>query len=160
MTRARRRRVRVAARWILVVAALYLISGLLTGRSRQALVDAELDRWRPFGADAQIELVDGEVVTFAEHEQRLQGSVRLVYLIGFGLAGATLLLWLWARIAPLPSMITALGIYATVIVLNAVLDPATLTNGVTLKIGILAALLSGVRSALAYRDAAERDSSP
>jgi hypothetical protein len=67
------------------------------------------------------------------------------------LAAVMLGLWFWSKRALVPAIITALGIYVTVMVASAVSDPKTIVQGLFLKLVVIAALGKGVQSALAAR---------
>lgn len=67
------------------------------------------------------------------------------------LAAVMLGLWIWSKRAVLPAIISALGIYVTVIVASALHDPTTLASGIFIKIIVITALAKGVQSTLAAR---------
>ncbi len=71
--------------------------------------------------------------------------------INLFLALVMLGLWIWSKRATLPAIITALGIYVAVIIASALYDPATLAQGIVLKVLVIAALAKGVQSTLAAR---------
>jgi hypothetical protein len=60
-------------------------------------------------------------------------------------------LWMWSKRSLLPAIITALGIYVTVIVASALYDPKSLVQGVIVKVVVIVVLAKGVRAALAAR---------
>jgi hypothetical protein len=60
-------------------------------------------------------------------------------------------LWVWARRAPLPAMVCALAIFVVVHVANAIIDPSTLYQGVIVNALAVAALVKGLKAALAAR---------
>jgi hypothetical protein len=60
-------------------------------------------------------------------------------------------LWIWSKRALVPAIITALGIYVTVMVASAIADPKTLAQGLLMKIVVTIALAKGVQAALAAR---------
>jgi len=60
-------------------------------------------------------------------------------------------LWQWSKRALLPAAITALGLYVAVMVTSAVVDPASIAQGIIVKILVIAALANGVKSAAAVR---------
>ena len=59
-------------------------------------------------------------------------------------------LFFWAKTNPFGASLTALIIYVTGMIVGAALDPATLAQGWLIKILVIAALVSGVRSGIAY----------
>jgi len=67
------------------------------------------------------------------------------------LAVVMLGLWFWSKRAALPAVITALGIYLAVLVGSALYNPASLAQGIIMKVLIIGALIKGVKSALTAR---------
>ena len=51
---------------------------------------------------------------------------------------------------PVPITIVSLVLYIGIMAINAVLDPATIAQGIIIKIIVIAGLLSAIRAALAY----------
>lgn len=62
-----------------------------------------------------------------------------------------LVLGYWSQQKPLVALVLALLLYATNIVLSAILDPATIYKGIILKIIIIVFLAKGINSALHLR---------
>lgn len=60
-------------------------------------------------------------------------------------------LFFYSKKSPLAALLMAMGVYAAVIVLNAIMDPLTLGQGLALKIFVFALLINGVRMALELR---------
>lgn len=100
-------------------------------------------------ADASTPLAQAAAVSELRSEFE-RGAWQLLGLNLF-LALVMLVLWLWARRAALPAVITALGIYLAVIVGTALYDPSTLAQGVLMKFVVIVALINGVKSALTAR---------
>lgn len=76
----------------------------------------------------------------------------VVYLILSGIMAG--LAW-WSRRAPLAAVLVATATYIALIVVNAILDPKTLGQGLLVKIIIIALLVRGIKAALALRSANE-----
>ena len=64
------------------------------------------------------------------------------------LSGIMIGLFFWGRKAPLPAIITALCVYLVVIVVNAVIDPSTIVQGIVLKVFFFLAMIAGIKAAL------------
>jgi hypothetical protein len=58
-----------------------------------------------------------------------------------------LLLAAWCNQNPFGAILTAFIIYVTLIMVNMLVDPETLFQGIIIKIGIIAWLVKGIRSA-------------
>ena len=74
-----------------------------------------------------------------------------VYVVNYFLAVLMIVIYVWSRSAPLPAMITGLGIYLAVVVLNAAVDPSSLRSGIVMKIIIGSMFYKGIRSAMEFR---------
>lgn len=90
-------------------------------------------------------------VTVGQARELLHHQPWQVLGLNLFLATVMLGLWIWSKRALLPAIITALGIYVTVTVANALYDPTTIAQGLIMKIVIVAALVKGVQSTLAAR---------
>jgi hypothetical protein len=66
--------------------------------------------------------------------------------------------WFWARSNAFAATLTALILYATLILADLAVDPASILRGVIFKVLIVLGLIKGVRSALAARMAAADES--
>ncbi len=72
---------------------------------------------------------------------------------GLVLSGIMAALAFWSRKAPLAAVLVATAIYFALIVLDAIIDPKTLAQGVLLKILFIILLVRGIKAALALRTA-------
>jgi hypothetical protein len=64
----------------------------------------------------------------------------------FGLCGAHVLLYLWAKKQPFPATLVALVLFGTLQLLNAVMDPSTIYKGIVLKIVFVMVLIKAVQA--------------
>lgn len=69
------------------------------------------------------------------------------------LAAVMAALAVWGKRWPLPAVVVAMATYAVVIVMNAIADPATIGQGIILKVIIVAIFLRGIKAALTLRTA-------
>ena len=69
------------------------------------------------------------------------------FIVGFVYLG----LYFWAKTNPFGATLTALVIFLTNILVSAAIEPSTIVGGLILKIYIGFALVSGVRSGLAFK---------
>ena len=74
-------------------------------------------------------------------------------IVNLIIAAIMLALALWGRRSPLPAVLIATATYAVVIAYAAIGDPATLGQGLLMKIIIIAFLIRGIKAALALRTA-------
>ena len=71
------------------------------------------------------------------------GSMLVIGLAFGGLA-------IWARRRPLPAVVTGLGIYLVIHALAAVIQPASLTDGLMLKAIVAVMFYNGITAAMTY----------
>ena len=72
-------------------------------------------------------------------------------IVNLILAAAMVGLALCGRRAPLAAVLVAAATYAVVLVTNALIDPASIGQGVFLKIFVVILLVRGIKGALALR---------
>lgn len=92
-------------------------------------------------------LKDKVGMTWAEVVRHDRNQVKLLLGVNIGLAAIYLGLFFWARRNPLAATVTALILFITVIAINAVLEPATLAQGILVKILFIAALAAAISAA-------------
>jgi len=97
--------------------------------------------------------INGRTYTVEELRKQLLWEPWGVLIVNLILAAIMLGLSIWARRAPLPAVLIATATYAVVIVAAAISDPATLGQGLLVKIVIIAFLVKGIKAALALRTA-------
>jgi hypothetical protein len=93
----------------------------------------------------------GKTYTTQELREALEWEPKGVLIMNLVLAAIMALLAWWGRRAPLAAVLIATATYAVVIVANAIQDPATLPQGLIVKIIIIAFLVKGIKAALALR---------
>lgn len=91
------------------------------------------------------------VVFSAMLPAELESARRAILVTNLVLGGFYLAMWAWAKKNLLGATATALTVFVAVIVINAAIDPLTLTQGLLVKILFTVALVSSVREALADR---------
>lgn len=84
------------------------------------------------------------------------GEDVLGLVVGLGIAALFFGFWRWSKRQPLAATASALGVFVTLHVANAVLDPATIAQGLIVKIVILVVLVRGVRAGVILRSHGSR----
>ncbi len=110
-----------ASTWLFLVAALMAIGGMVV--------------W-------------GMLQNKGEEARKLATTLMAVNL---GLAGLFAALGVWARFNPLPASIVGLVLFITLQVVNVVIDPTTIAQGILVKILVIAALAKAVSAGLKYK---------
>lgn len=151
-TRAHEQGVREAMRGMRVLAVLFLVFGAImyfVTKSQDADAFALLA-----GNDATAKLdVNGVTYTVAELRQRLNWEPWGVLITNVVLAAVMAGLAVWGKRAPLPAVLVGTATYAVVIVAGAISDPATIGQGIIVKILVIALFVRGIKAALALRAA-------
>lgn len=91
------------------------------------------------------------VVFYMMLPAELHEAGRAILVTNLGLGAFYFAMWVWAKKNLLGAAATALVVFVAVIVINAAIDPITLTQGILIKMLFIAALGSSVREALADR---------
>ena len=114
----------------------------------------EVDEQNRVGSDATATLdVSGVTYTVAELRQRLNWEPWGVLITNGVLAAVMASLAVWGKRAPLPAVLVATATYAVVMVTNAISDPASIGQGIFIKIVVIAIFVRGIKAALALREA-------
>lgn len=145
-----RKHVKHATGAIKILAALFLISGILMYFVTKGQADATLAQLQGAEAGAIYE-VQGKEYTVEALRETLAWEPKSVLVVNLVLAAIMVGLAWWGRRAPLAAVLIATAAYAVVIVANAIDNPATLGQGIIVKIIIIAFLVKGIKAALALR---------
>lgn len=74
-----------------------------------------------------------------------------VMLFAYGLIAVFLGLYVWARGNPYPACVAGLAVYILIILLSGLADPATLTQGLLVKLVVIFVLASAIRNIRNWR---------
>jgi hypothetical protein len=144
--------VRQARGAIATLAVLYVIGGLFAFYLAFQTAQQALSNLDGLAASSIVpQAIDGVTYTAGELRRMVEREPYQVLGLNLLLAAIMFGLFLWAKRAPLPAVMTALAVFATVQVGNALIDPKTIIQGVVIKIIAIVLLIRGVRSALAAR---------
>jgi len=89
----------------------------------------------------------GALFTFAKSH----GVAVVSLVVGLGVAALYAGLWVWSKRQPLGATAAGLGIFVTLQVGSAIIEPATLLQGVLVKIALLVLLIRGVHAGVLLR---------
>jgi hypothetical protein len=156
---ARVRNVGSAANWIGLIASLFVLGGALSFAAQRAEMATNLVNLRPLADNAILAPVNGKTYTAGELRAQLQREPYLTLGLNLGVAALMGGLWWWAKRAPLPAIACALALFVAVQVGSALMDPATIAEGLIIKILAMVALGKGLSAALAARAPRHRPSS-
>jgi hypothetical protein len=146
--------IKKATNAIYSLAAMFALFGLVAFFGAQQVADSALARLSGMDdAATYSQPVHGVTYTVGELRKKIVWEARSPLLVNMILAAVMLALALWGRRAPLPAVLIATATFAVVIVTNAIANPATLGQGIILKIVVIALLFRGIKAALALRTA-------
>ncbi|MDJ0720749.1 MAG: hypothetical protein QNJ04_03925 [Desulfobacterales bacterium] len=146
------KKIKKAANWILALSILFIVFGTIVGFVHNKAAEKAKQNLTQFEDSAVLdEPINGKQYTVGELKTEIDQEVLWLFLTNYFLAAVMFGLYLWARKAPFPAMLTALCVYLAVIVLNAIVDPLSIAQGVVIKVIFIAALIAGIKSSLATR---------
>ena len=144
--------VKAATSAIKVLAVLFVIAGIAFFFITKGTTDTALVKLEGMDPGATYPTpIDGRTYTVGELRKQLAWEPWGALIVNLILAAIMLALSLWARRSPLPAVLVATATYAVVIAAAAISDPATLGQGLLMKIIIIAFLFKGIKAALALR---------
>ena len=144
-------KVRKAQSTIRALSVLFLLGGVVFFFITKLQTDEALAKLAGASEAAPLENPVAGAATVGELRAELARKPYQLLGLNLFLAVVMLGLWFWSKRSLLPAIIAAFGIYVMVIVGSALVDPATLAQGVIIKIIVIAALAKGIQSALAAR---------
>lgn len=144
--------VRAARQGIITLGVLFAIAGLVMYFMAKSESDSTLVTLRSLPEDMTYpELINGESLTIAEVRTMIEREPLQILALNLVLAAIMAGLWVWGKKAALPAIIAALAVFVTVHVANALVDPASIVQGLAMKIIGTVILVRGVRSGLEAR---------
>ena len=150
------KQVRAGSNWIGALAILFVVSGPIMFAMQKMEADKALVNLAGLDEDEELVPIDGKTYTAGELRRAVEREPMQVLIVNVILGALMAVLWLWARRAPLPAIACALALYVVVHVVSAVVEPASILQGLLIKILALAALGKGLKAALAARAAMRR----
>ena len=152
LSKEEKQKIRKASKWILAISILFVVFGTFFGFMQKSNAKDAKKNLAQFDDSYVWEApIYGKEYTVGELRAQIDNEVVLVFVTNYFLAIVMFGLYLWARTSPFPAMITALCVYLVVIVLNAVIDPKTIIQGIIIKIIFISALIAGIKASLVAR---------
>jgi len=153
-TYTHQRNVRQATRYMLWLAVLFALSGIILFFMIHAQETRALASLSGLDAHANYpKPIQGVTYTVGALRQRILWEEWSPLAVNAVLAVIMLVLALWGRRAPLPAILIGAATYGAVVVLNGVVNPLTLAQGFIIKLVIVAMFYRGIKAALALRSA-------
>lgn len=141
-----------ARKWLFAIALLTALTGVIFYFIQKSEVEKQITEARlqvagipPDELDERIKAATG--MTFQEAIDHDRGMVNMLLVINLVLAGAYVVLWWWAKTKPLPAAVIALLLFITTHVVNAVVEPSSIVQGVLVKILFTLALVRAITAA-------------
>ncbi len=139
---------------ITALAVIFVLSGIVMFWLAKSHAEAPLEKLSHMSAEAIYPAaINGVSYTVGALRDRIIWESRSVLIVNLILAAVMGSLAVWGKRAPLPAVIIAAATYAVVIVTNAIISPASIAQGVYMKIVIIGFLYRGIKAALALRTA-------
>lgn len=149
MKMARMREAGSAIGWL---SAMFLVFGTVMFLLAESKVSGTLEKIASYPDSAQVnKLINGKQYTFGELRQEIERGPYDILVTNLVLSVIMFGLWFYSRKSPLVAIITALAVYGSVIVLNAIVDPASIAQGLIVKIIVIGILFRGIQMALELR---------
>jgi len=149
-TYLKHKHVKQATGAITSLAVLFFIFGMVmffATKSQNAVLLVKLNGMDPAANFPAV--INGVTYTVAALRERILFEPWGALLVNMILAAIMGGLAFWGKRAPLPAVLVATATYLVVIVGNAILEPATIGQGIYVKIIIIAFLVRGIKAALA-----------
>lgn len=147
---AAQKNVKQATGAIKILAVLFIVFGFVMYFVSKGQADATLLQLQAADPGSTYD-INGKTYTLEELRSALVWEPRSFLIVNLVLAAIMGVLAVWGEYAPLGAVLVATATYGVVIVANAIADPATLAQGVVVKIIIIVFLVRGIKAALALR---------
>jgi hypothetical protein len=146
------KKLKEARKVILIVAIFFLLTGVIIFFvQNHASVESLKNLSRFQDSDIYPQLVAGKKYTVGEIRHELQRQPWLTLWTNVFLAIVMFGLFHYAKKSPLVAIFIAAGIYLAVQVVNGILDPRMISQGLIVKFIVISILIKGIRSTLELR---------
>lgn len=143
-----RQSVKGATTAIYFLAVVFAVAGIFMYYAMGDTVQAAYQNLAQFEDDVVLEPIDGVSYTAGELRSQIRWEHRGVLVVNFILAALMLVLAWWSKRRALAAILVATAIFVVVHVAAAIMDPATLAQGIIIKAIIIVALVKGIKGAL------------
>ncbi len=141
-----------ARKWLFAIALLTMLTGVIFYFIQKQEVEKQIDQARiqvagipPDVLDERFKAATG--MTWQEAIDHDRGMVNMLLAVNIALGALYLVLWWWAKKKPLPAAVIALLLFITTHVINAVMQPESLAQGILVKILFTLALVRAITAA-------------
>jgi hypothetical protein len=136
---------------IRILAALFVISGVIMFFLSRGEAEAALTSLSQFQDNEVLQPIDGVTYTAGELRRQVVWELWGALIVNLLLSATMLVLAWWSKRKPLPAILVTAAIYAAVLVISAIVDPTTIVKGIVVKAVIITVLARGIKGALAAR---------
>lgn len=144
--------VRKASKWILAIAIMFLVFGTFMGFLQKGAADKALANVNQYQEDMRWSVpVKGKTVTVGELRRMIKFEYYAVFAMNYFLGLVMFAIFFWSKKSPFSAFVTAMAVYLGVIVLNTIVDPKTIVQGLIVKIAVIMALTNGIKAAIPTR---------
>jgi hypothetical protein len=145
-------KMRGARRAIAWTAGMFVFFGIIMFFIQSGVTASSLKNLATFqDADIYPQPINGKTYTVGQLRVEVEREPWMILATNLILGAVMIGLYLYSKRSPLVALIAALGVYCSVIVFNAMIDPKTIGQGIVVKILIIGILTSGIGSALQLR---------
>lgn len=142
-------KVKEATKTIQTLAVMFSLFGIILFFMNKGMYDASLAKLAAYqSTDTFPTPINGVTYVVSDLYTKIQVEKYSILALNIFLALIMLGLSFWAKKAPLPALLVATAIYVAIQVLNAVVAPETIAQGIIVKIIVIVMLVKGIKSAL------------
>ena len=139
-----------SAIWFLAV--MFALFGVVMFFLMRDTTQTALANLAQFADNEVLQPIDGVTYTAGELRKRVIWEHRGVLVVNLILAAIMVVLAWWSKRRALPAILIATAVFVVVQVAGAIMDPATLTQGIVVKIIVIVVLIKGIKGALSAAD--------
>jgi hypothetical protein len=136
---------------IRVLAVIFALFGVIMYFVQQDDANEALKSLSEFQDDEVLQPIGGVTYTAGELRKQVLWEHRGTLVINLILSVLMLILAWWSKRKPLAAILIATAIYASLQVVNAIIDPTTIAQGIIIKIIIVSVLVRGIKGAFDMR---------
>jgi hypothetical protein len=144
-----------ASSWIGVLACLFAGTGTVMWLMQRGEAQRALQNISALGPD-QVLTYEGVEYKVSALRSKIEALPAQTLLVHLTLAALFAALFVWGKRSPIPAIATALAVFIVVHLVNFLLDPSTLVQGIIIKVIAIGALAAGLKAALANAPPADQ----